>query len=315
MRQWLHRLLGFPAASRPTSRDLRRDSSVFALEMQARRALAGTLRRLSPPGDFSQPMVTRCGTRVAYWGTGRAHTVPAIWVSRLDGEPSARQVSRKKGMHGHPFWHPDGVRLVHFASQSTVWEPRRQFSPDRPPAQLWWLDTETGESRQLTEGLHVDERPAVAPDGRSVVFVSNRSGRMNLWRVNEDGTGLTQLTDGPGPDYRPCVSPDGQQLAYFTSTPGGSHQVRLRMLQTRQELACDWTERFAWSHGPFWCADGQSLLVHALERGGSTPALWLVHPASGDVRRLETPGLSSASHGTMDAGERWLVFDSRDQSE
>jgi Tol biopolymer transport system component len=134
---------------------------------------------------------------------------------------------------------------------------------------------------------------------------------MNLWRVDVDGTGLAQLTDGPGPDYRPCVSPDGRLLAYFTSASDRSHQVRLRDLSTGEELPVGWTGRFAWSHGPFWCSEGRSLLVHALERGATAPALWRVELPGGDVQRLDTPGLSSASHGTIDAAERWLVCDSR----
>jgi Tol biopolymer transport system component len=256
MRQLLRRLLSLPAARASHARGARPDASVFAIELQDRRALPGTLRRLSPPGDFSQPMVNRTGTRVAFWGVAHGHAVPAIWVSRLACEASAAMVSGSDGIQGHPYWHPDGVRLVHFDSKATTWEPGRQFSPHRHPAQLWWLDTDSRESRQLTDGPHIDERPAVAPDGRTVVFASNRSGRLNLWRVNEDGSSLSQLTDGPGPDYRPCISPDGRWLAYFSATTDGSHQVRVRSLATGKEQHCYWTRLFAWSHGPFWCPDG-----------------------------------------------------------
>jgi hypothetical protein len=51
--------------------------------------------------------------------------------------------------------------------------------------------------------------------------------------------------------------------------------------------------------------------VHALARGAAAPALWRVELSSGAVRRLDTPGLASASHGTLDAAERWLTCDSR----
>jgi Tol biopolymer transport system component len=285
---------------------------VYRLALDRRSAVPGTLRRLSPSGNFGQPMVTRCGRRVAWWGAGTAGDTARIWVAATDGAQEVRCVSRGAGIQGHPYWHPDGRRLAHFASPAASWNPQRQFSTERPPANLWWLDVETGESTPLTEGPHVDERPAVAPDGRTVVFVSNRSGRLNLWRVNADGKGLTQVTDGPGPDYRPCISPDGLLLAFFSPATGGAHQVRLLELATGEERACDWTRRFTWSHGPFWYPDGQSLLVHAHERGARAPALWQVNLGHSDVRRLDTPGLGSASHGTVDDAERWLVFDSRD---
>lgn len=307
----LRRLLGGPAREATRIRRPRGNGSIYALELEGWRALPGTLRKLSTAGDFSQAMVTGCGTRAAWWGTGGVDSAPRVWVARLEGDTESICVTGADGMQGHPYWHPDGVQLVHFESRATSWDPRRQFSPDRAPAQLRWLDTRTGASRALTEGPYVDERPAVAPDGRSVVFVSNRSGHLNLWRVNEDGSALAQLTDGAGPDYRPCVSPDGTRLAYFSTASDGSHQVRVRWLAGGGEIDCGWTERFQWSHGPFWCPDGRSLLVHARERGAPSPALWIVNLESGSTARLDTPGVAGASHGTVDAAGRWLVFDSR----
>ena len=311
MQAWLRRLLGRPAAGTEAGRRPRRDSAVYALEMRDGHAVPGTLRRLSPAGDFTQPMISTCGTGVAYWGVGSGDDSPRIWVSGLDRDAVPVRAAVHAGMQGHPYWHPDGVRLVHFASRATAWDASRQFAVDRAPSQLCWLDTRTGEVSPLTDGPYTDERPAVTPDGRAVVFVSNRSGRLNLWRVDADGSGLAQLTDGPGPDYRPCVSPDGRLLAYFTSAPDSSHQVRLRELTSGKERPTDWTGRFAWSHGPYWFAHGRALLVHALARGATAPALWRVDLASGEVQRLDTPGLASASHGTLDAAGRWLVCDSR----
>jgi len=313
MRQLLRTLLRHDRA--PSAARLRRDGAVYVLDLQDGRGRPGSLRRVSPPGDFSQPMITPCGNRVAYWGVGHTETAPRIWVSHLEGEATAAAVTRGAGLQGHPFWHPDSFRLVHFASSATQWEASRQFSPDRPPAHLHWLDTRTGASQPLTTGPWVDERPAVAPDGRTVVFVSNRSGRLNLWRVNADGSGLEQLTDGAGPDYRPCVSPNGRTLAYFSSTPEGAHQVRLRSLESGRELDCSWTRRFAWSHGPFWSGDGEALLVHAREHGALAPALWLARLATGELRRVEIPGLPSASHGTIDIAGHRLACDSRDRLE
>lgn len=311
MRGWLQKLR--VRLARGTTNGARRAASVYLAHLQDGRAVPGSLRQISPAGDFSQAMISACGRRATYWGHGSPDEPPRVWVSDLDGEASPRCVTREEGMQGHPAWHPDGVRLVYFASTGTRWDASRQFAPDRPPARLCWLDTGSGESRALTGGGWVDERPTVSPDGAYVVFVSNRSGRLNLWRVNADGTGLAALTDGPGPDYRPCVSPDGRTLAYFAPARGGSHQVRLRSLDTGAEIDCGWTERFAWSHGPYWCDGGDRLLVHALERGARTPGLWLVDPARSELQRLEIPGMPSASHGTLDRTGLRLVFDSRDR--
>ena len=52
------------------------------------------------------------------------------------------------------------------------------------------------ESKQLTADAFIDQQPSVSPDGRYVVFQSNRSGNRNIWRIDADGSDPKQLTDG-----------------------------------------------------------------------------------------------------------------------
>ena len=59
-----------------------------------------------------------------------------------------------------------------------------------------------------------DYSPASSPDGRLVVFSSNRSGSLNIWRMNaSDGGDLKQLTFGDG-NAHPTCSADGQWVLY-----------------------------------------------------------------------------------------------------
>ena len=145
-----------------------------------------------------------------------------IWLARL-GENQPRPVTQGRSINGHPAWLPDGFGLVHFASRPDQpepdWQPSAQFRPDRGPTALFRLDTRTGRSVQPTDGLWVDERPAVSADGAEIAFVSNRAGSLNIWRMAIDGSGIAQVTRGPGLDYRPALSPDGRSLAYFSRQP------------------------------------------------------------------------------------------------
>jgi Tol biopolymer transport system component len=56
--------------------------------------------------------------------------------------------------------------------------------------------------------------PACSPDGRFIVFASNRNGPFNIWRVNaDDGSDPIQLTFSDG-NFYPSVSPDNEWVAY-----------------------------------------------------------------------------------------------------
>jgi hypothetical protein len=313
MRGLLGRLLGRPARGPGDWRRPSRDSAVYAFDLEDGSAVAGTLRRISPGGDFGQAAVAPDGSRAACWGVAAgAAPVPRVWVSSLEGADAPACLTVGPGVQGHPAWYPDGKHLVCFDSEADSWDPRRQFDLGRPPARLIRIDTRSGAIHALTSGRYTDERPAVAPDGSRVVFVSNRSGRMNLWQVDADGSALRQITGGPGPDYRPALSPDGARLAWFTRSARGAHEVRILDLARGVELDCPWNERFDWCHGPWWLDGGAGLLVHARLRGAARPSLWRVDLAGGEARPFATPGLAGASHGVTDAAQRRLVCDSRE---
>ena len=67
--------------------------------------------------------------------------------------------------------------------------------------------------RRLTSDTFRNRRPAFMPDGKRVVFYSNREGEFRLFSIAVDGSGLRPVTE-PGAHYLyPLVSPDGRFLA------------------------------------------------------------------------------------------------------
>ena len=70
-----------------------------------------------------------------------------------------------------------------------------------------------GAAERLTTGRGFDHQPRYSPDGTVIVFVSDRSGKDNLWLVNADGSNPRQLTklDDSFPTA-PAWMPDGEYI-------------------------------------------------------------------------------------------------------
>jgi eukaryotic-like serine/threonine-protein kinase len=82
---------------------------------------------------------------------------------------------------------------------------------------IWVLDAASGATTRFTSDPGWDAFPTWSPDGKAIVFTSNRSGVYNLYRKGSSGAGneelLYQSTEGKGPN---SWSPDGRFLIYYS---------------------------------------------------------------------------------------------------
>jgi Tol biopolymer transport system component len=73
--------------------------------------------------------------------------------------------------------------------------------------------------KQLTNDQSTKALASVSPDGRLIAFTSNRSGSINIWRMDIDGGNVKQLTDG-ALDDTPRISPDGKWVVFISRRSG-----------------------------------------------------------------------------------------------
>lgn len=76
---------------------------------------------------------------------------------------------------------------------------------------IWMFSPDGGSGRQLTAGTGSDSSPRVAPDGRSVAFVSDRGGDTQLWLLPLDGGEARQAGSFEGAPANPCWTPTARR--------------------------------------------------------------------------------------------------------
>jgi Tol biopolymer transport system component len=78
---------------------------------------------------------------------------------------------------------------------------------------LYTIPVSGGEARRITRGLPFDSQPRYSPDGKRIVFLSDRDGAENVWTCDADGSKLEQVTRGKTALYAsPVWTPDGDYV-------------------------------------------------------------------------------------------------------
>jgi TolB protein len=114
-----------------------------------------------------------------------------------------------------PAWSPDGEWIAFRGKFSlpgdSVWDRQRRLGIDRRSAreQIFIVRRDGSALRQLTDDAYHNTGPDWSPDGRRVVFQSEREEGSDLFVVDTAGSHARRLTDRPGPDSSADWSPDG----------------------------------------------------------------------------------------------------------
>ena len=217
-----------------------------------------------------------------------------------------------------------GLLIIITAATGTVGaaqeaEPAREtivYSSIQPANwDLYLFESPGGQPRRLTTDPGLDYNPAVSPDGRWVVFTSERSGSPDLYVLDLEGDGAPRpLVEGPALEDAADISPDGQRLL-FVSTRSGNADIFVMPFRPEEPHGAgepkNLTRHAAGDYNPVFSPDGTRILFSssrdasvATSDGASPPAtylaseLYVMHADGTDVRRL-------THHESWDGAPAW----------
>jgi Tol biopolymer transport system component len=170
---------------------------------------------------------------------------------------------------------------------------------------LYLVPAQGGLERRLTEHPGIDILPRFAPDGRRVVFSSDRSGRFQLWELSLEGGPPTRLRRNDAEEWQADPSPDGSRIAFLSDQDG---PISLFILDRRTGAT-----RLLVRHGartdlgnPNWSPDG-GRIVFSSNKGVAGHHVYVVDVATGEETR-ESGYLAGACEPRFSRDGRRVAF-------
>jgi Tol biopolymer transport system component len=118
-----------------------------------------------------------------------------------------------------------------------------------------------------------DSEPAFAPDGKQVVFVSTRSGSLDLWLASSNGSAIRQLTrlNGNGFPVTPSWSPDGKRIVFAIRRTGTTNLAVAGVADGAVKMLTDTPYR---NINPFYDPEGRYIYYNSNADG--MPRIWRI---------------------------------------
>jgi Tol biopolymer transport system component/DNA-binding winged helix-turn-helix (wHTH) protein len=246
-------------------------------------------RILSEPGRIvSSPQWSYDGRAVIYSSNRNGH--PALWRASIDTPDSAVQMKEA----GSPAWDPAvsrrGYRMAYerIIRSLSIWQLDLSSARHEPPRLLVASTSDTDQG----------PGPQFSPDGKKLAYMSDRSGTMEIWVSNRDGSNPFQLT-AVGVAGTPRWSPDSQSIVFDTNSPNGPEILSINLRGgAPQVLTQDKYE----NQVPSWSHDGK-WIYFASDRTGARE-VWKIPASGGEPVQLTHHG----GHAALESLDGRVVY-------
>ncbi len=145
-------------------------------------------------------------------------SLPGFRASGQEPKPESRAEEKKEELPLKP------VEKVEFTTDEGTWMSL-DVSPDGQTiifdllGDIYALPITGGEAKRLLGGMSFESQPKFSPDGKKIVFLSDRSGAENVWVADADGSDPKSVTKGRNQMFvSPTWTPDGRYIIVSRST-------------------------------------------------------------------------------------------------
>lgn len=190
------------------------------------------IKQLTFGGENAEAYFSFDGKQLIFQSKRDGNKCDRIYSMNIDGT-AARQVSNGEGRTTCAYYFKGGKRVVYASTHSGGKDCPPE--PDRSQGYVWpvYADYELYTSKpdgtdikRLTNVPGYDAEATVSPNGKKIVFTSERDGDLELYSMDIDGKNVKRLTDEIGYDGGAFFSPDSKMIVYRRSAQTTPEQIK-----------------------------------------------------------------------------------------
>ncbi len=147
--------------------------------------------------------------------------------------------------------------------------------------EIFTAPTEEGDLHQITDSPSRDKEPLYSPDGKSIAFISDRSGREELYIIPADGTAEPQkVTDFDTLKFSFAWSPNSKEIAFT----GSDAKLRKYAIDSKQTIELS-SSKYGNFGAPVWSPDGK-WIAYSKPDYVRTSDIYLIPSSGGEERKV-----------------------------
>jgi len=172
--------------------------------------------------------------------------IPQLFITTPNAAENVVQITGLTGSRlSSPRWSPNNEQIVFSSNEDGDDE-------------IWIVNIDGNNLRQLTANSGVDLMPDFSPDGTKIVFASDQEspGLLEIYELDLQTNAIRRLTDEAGSNYYPRYSPDGTRIA-FLSDQGGDADIYIMDADGQRKFLLTIDDNGAEDRAITWSPEGE----------------------------------------------------------
>lgn len=190
------------------------------------------IRQLTFGGENAEAYFSSDSKKLIFQSKRDGRGCDQIYTMNADGS-NTQMVSNGDGRTTCSYFFKGGKRIIYASTHggAKACPPNPDYSKGYVWAvysdyDLYTAKADGSDIKKLTNTPGYDAEATLSPNGKKIVFTSERDGDLDLYSMDADGKNVKRLTDEIGYDGGAFYSPDNKMIVYRRSTPRTEAEIK-----------------------------------------------------------------------------------------